>query len=78
MVEAGLDCLKARMPIAERTSPPTGKMHCGISVVLAETFAFCTAVFALDRNKQPCVDLSTSLNHVRSVKEGYVVGVASP
>jgi uncharacterized protein (TIGR00369 family) len=73
MVEAGTDFLKARMPVDERTRQPTGILHGGVSVVLAETLASCAAAFTLDRSKQHCVGLSINANHVRSVKEGYVL-----
>lgn len=78
MVEAGPDFLKARMPVDERTRQPTGILHGGASVFLAETLASCAAAFTLDRSKQHCVGLSINANHVKSVKEGHVVGVASP
>lgn len=78
MVHYSNDFLKARMPVDERTRQPTGILHGGVSVVLAEMLASCAAAFTLDRGKQHCVGLSINANHVRSVKEGYVVGVASP
>lgn len=78
MVEAGADFLKARMPVDERTCQPSGILHGGVSVVLAETLASCAASLTLNRSKHYCVGLSINANHVRSVKEGYVVGVASP
>ena len=78
MVEAGADFLKGRMPVDERTRQPAGILHGGASVVLAETLASCAAAFTLDRSKQHCVGLSINANHVRSIKEGYVIGVASP
>ena len=78
MVEAGADFLKARMPIDERTRQPSGILHGGASVVLAESLASCACAFTLDRSKQHCVGLEINANHVRSVTEGYVVGVTTP
>jgi 1,4-dihydroxy-2-naphthoyl-CoA hydrolase len=78
MVEAGSDFLKARMPVDERTRQPSGILHGGVSVVLAESLASCACAFTLDRRKQHCVGLEINANHVRSVTEGYVVGVATP
>lgn len=78
MVEAGDDFLKARMPVDERTRQPAGLLHGGASVVLAESLASCAAAFTIDRSRQHCVGLEINANHVRSVKEGYVVGVVTP
>ncbi|MDR3629619.1 MAG: hotdog fold thioesterase [Desulfocapsaceae bacterium] len=77
MLEAGADFLKARMPVDQRTRQPAGILHGGASVVLAETLASCAAAFTLDRSRQHCVGLSINANHVRSVKDGYVEGIAS-
>ena len=78
MVEAGDDFLKARMPVDERTRQPAGLLHGGASVVLAESLASFGATFTLDRSRQHCVGLEINANHVRSVREGYVTGVATP
>lgn len=78
MVEAGDDYLKARMPVDERTRQPAGLLHGGVSAVLAETLASCGTFFTLDSSKQHCVGLSIDASHIRSVREGYVFGTASP
>ena len=78
MVEAGDDFIKARMPVDERTRQPAGLLHGGASVVLAESLASCGAAFTIDRSRQHCVGLEINANHVRSVREGFVVGVATP
>jgi 1,4-dihydroxy-2-naphthoyl-CoA hydrolase len=40
--------------------------------------ASCACAFTLDRSRQHCVGLEINANHVRSVREGYVVGVTTP
>ncbi len=77
-LEAGDDWLTARMPVDDRTRQPAGILHGGASLVLAETLASTAAYFCIDANLKMCVGLEINANHVRSVREGYVYGRASP
>jgi len=74
----GDNYLKARMPVDHRTKQPYGLLHGGASCVLAETLGSVGAVFVVDPSKYQCVGLEINANHVRSAREGYVTGVASP
>jgi len=76
--EAGEDYLAARMPVDHRTRRPIGIMHGGASCVLAETVGSTAAQFCVDMAKHYCVGLDINTNHVRAVREGYVVGIAKP
>lgn len=76
--EVGDDFLSARMPINARTKQPLGIMHGGASCVLAETVGSTAANFCVDYSKQYCVGLDINTNHIRSIREGYVIGRASP
>jgi uncharacterized protein (TIGR00369 family) len=76
--EAGEDYLAARMPVDHRTRQPIGIMHGGASCVLAETVGSTAAQFCVDMAKHYCVGLDINTNHVRAVREGYVVGIAKP
>ncbi len=76
--EVGEDYLKARMPVDHRTNQPYGLLHGGASCVLAETIASVGAAMVVDHSKYYCVGLEINANHLRSVKEGYVTGVARP
>lgn len=77
-LEAGDNWLTARMPVDDRTRQPAGILHGGASLVLAETLASTAAFFSIDANSKMCVGLEINANHVRSVREGYVYGRATP
>ena len=77
-LEIGDDYLKARMPVDHRTIQPAGILHGGASVALAETLGSVAAFLCEDPDKKHCVGLEINANHVRSVRSGYVYGVARP
>ncbi|MDE3247624.1 MAG: hotdog fold thioesterase [Bacteroidota bacterium] len=77
-VKLGPDFISARMPVDHRTHQPYGLLHGGASVVLAETLGSFGAAMVVDENKFYCVGLEINANHVRSVRTGFVTGVASP
>ena len=77
-IEIGDDFLKARMPVNERTRQPIGIMHGGASCVLAETVGSNAANFCVDLSKQYCVGLDINTNHIRAVRDGYVIAIAKP
>jgi 1,4-dihydroxy-2-naphthoyl-CoA hydrolase len=74
--EVGEDSLTAIMPVDERTRQPMGILHGGANVVLAETIASTAANAVIDLEKYYCVGLDINANHIRSVREGFVTGVA--
>lgn len=69
--------ITARMPVDSRTHQPFGLLHGGASVVLAETLGSLAANLCVDDLKY-CVGLEINANHIRSVRCGEVVGVATP
>lgn len=71
------DYLEGRMPVDGRTHQPFGLLHGGASVALAETLGSLGAALKVDRTKQACVGLEINANHLRGVREGYVVGRAT-
>lgn len=77
-VELGENFLKARMPVDHRTKQPYGLLHGGASCVLSETIGSVAAAMVVDHAKFYCVGMEINANHVRSVSEGYVTGVATP
>lgn len=77
-VEIGPDYLKAKMPVTEKTRQPLGLLHGGASVVLAESLGSVAASVLLDPAKQIAVGLEINANHLRPVKDGFVMGTASP
>ena len=72
----GDDFLEATMPVDHRTHQPLGLLHGGASVTLAETLGSVAATLCVDETKQFCVGLEINANHIRSVTEGQVKGVA--
>lgn len=77
-IELGSDFLAAKMPITERNRQPIGIMHGGASCVLAETVGSTAANLCVDLMQFYCVGLDINTNHIRSVPEGFVIGVAKP
>ncbi len=76
--ELGDDFIKARMPVDHRTKQPYGLLHGGASCVLAETLGSVASAMVIDHSRFYCVGLEINANHVRGVKEGFVMGVAAP
>ena len=76
-LEVGDDFIRARVPVDSRTRQPVGILHGGVSVVLAETLGSCGAVLASPAGHR-AVGLDINANHLRSVSEGWVTGIARP
>jgi 1,4-dihydroxy-2-naphthoyl-CoA hydrolase len=77
-LELGDNYMKAKMPVDHRTQQPYGLLHGGASCVLAETIGSVASAMVVDHAKFVCVGLEINANHVRSAREGYVTGVATP
>ncbi|MBC6609293.1 hotdog fold thioesterase [Hymenobacter sp. BT507] len=77
LTEVGDRLLVGRMPVDRRTHQPMGLLHGGASVALAETLGSIGAVLQVDRTKQACVGLEINANHIKGVRDGYVVGRAT-
>lgn len=68
----------AAMPVTSQVHQPFGLLHGGASVALAETLASIGAWLHIDQATQYAVGLEINANHVRSVREGLVIGTAMP
>lgn len=77
-IDIGDDYLTARMPVDNKTKQPFGIMHGGASCVLAETVGSHAANFCVDLEKYYCVGLDINTNHIRAMREGFVIGTAKP
>ena len=77
-VEIGADFLTAKMPVDHRTIQPYGLLHGGASVTLAETIGSVASALVVDKEKFYCVGLEINANHIRSAREGFVMGTAMP
>ena len=76
-LEVGDDFISARVPVDTRSRQPYGILHGGVSVVLAETLGSCGAAFASPVGYR-AVGLDINANHIRSVTDGWVTGIARP
>ena len=74
----GADYLEGRMPVDGRTHQPMGLLHGGASVAFAETLGSIAAALRVDQRTQACVGLEINANHLKGVREGWVVGRATP
>jgi 1,4-dihydroxy-2-naphthoyl-CoA hydrolase len=77
-LEIGADFLRARMPVDDRTRQIFGILHGGASVALAETLGSVGAGLVIDPSKSTCVGQEINANHLRAVREGFVIGTAKP
>ena len=77
-IEAGDDFLVAKMPVDHRTKQPVGIMHGGASCVLAETVGSTAVNFCVDSQSQYCVGLDINTNHIKPMREGFVIATAKP
>ena len=76
--ELGESVIKASMPVDHRTIQPYGLLHGGASCVLAETLGSVASALVIDQTKFICVGLEINANHIRSAKEGRVMGTCTP
>ncbi|MEN7550293.1 hotdog fold thioesterase [Rapidithrix thailandica] len=74
--ELGDNYLCARMPVDHRTKQPMGLLHGGASVVLAETLGSVGGNLLVAHENKYCVGVEVNANHLKSVKEGFVMGRA--
>jgi 1,4-dihydroxy-2-naphthoyl-CoA hydrolase len=75
--EIGDDFIRGRVPVDARTRQPYGILHGGVSVLLAETLGSNGAMLAIEKGFR-AVGLEINANHIRSVSEGWVSGIAKP
>jgi len=68
--------VKARMPVDHRTTQPYGLLHGGASVALAESLGSVAGTLCVNISEEAVVGLEINANHIRSVKSGFVYGVA--
>ncbi|NQW76492.1 MAG: hotdog fold thioesterase [Cytophagales bacterium] len=72
------DFIKAKMPVDSRTKQPYGLLHGGASVVLAETLGSIASSLAVaDPTTHRGVGVEINANHMKSVKEGFVIGTCT-
>lgn len=74
----GENYIQAEMPVDHRTKQPYGLLHGGASVALAETLGSIGSALVIDTDHWICVGQEINANHIRSARQGWVIGTASP
>lgn len=69
--------ITAKMPVNSSVFQPMKILHGGATAALAETVGSVASAFFIDREKQITKGLELSINHLKSVKEGYVYATAT-
>ena len=76
--EIGPEYLRATMPVDARTHQPSGILHGGASVALAESVGSVGANLCVDMKTQICVGQEINANHLRPLGSGLVTAPARP
>jgi len=78
LLEVTKERVRARMPVTKQVHQPFGLLHGGASVALAETVCSIGAWMNVDQATQAAVGLEINANHIRGVRDGAVIGTATP
>ncbi|NBC82471.1 MAG: hotdog fold thioesterase [Bacteroidetes bacterium] len=70
--------ITATMPVDERTIQPFGYLHGGAMLALIETLGSAGSVVLLNDPEMAVFGASVSANHLRSMRQGTVTGIATP
>lgn len=75
-IDAGLDFLKASMPVNPNVHQPMGLLHGGATVALAESVGSAASMIFINPEKQEVRGIEISANHLKSKRNGIVYGTA--
>ena len=64
--------------VDRRTLQPAGILHGGASAALAETVGSVAAGLCVDPEQQRIVGLDINANHIRPVRDGWVIAITRP
>jgi 1,4-dihydroxy-2-naphthoyl-CoA hydrolase len=78
ITDFGLDYFCGKMPVDHRTVQPYGLLHGGASAVLAETLGSIAGGMQVNLETQSVVGVEINCNHLRSARDGWVYGKATP
>lgn len=78
ITEINEDSLVGTMPADSRNKQPFGILHGGANCVLAETLGSIAANMICNPKTHHAVGLSITTNHLKSVRNGLVKGIAKP
>ena len=78
ITDFGSDFVSGKMPVDHRTVQPFGLLHGGSSAALAETLGSIAGGMVLNDDSKTVVGLEINCNHLRSARDGWVYGKATP
>ena len=78
IIDIGENFISGKMPVDERTKQPFGLLHGGASAAFAETLGSMGAGKHVDLEKYSVVGVELNSSHLRAVKNGWVIGKATP
>ena len=78
ITDFGDDFTCGEMPVDHRTVQPYGLLHGGASAVLAETLGSIAGGMQVNLETQSVVGVEINCNHLRSARDGWVYGRATP
>ena len=78
ITDFGSDFVCGKMPVDHRTVQPYGLLHGGASAVLAESLGSIAGGMKVNRDTQTVVGVEINCNHLRSARDGWVYGRATP
>ena len=77
-IDIGDDFVTAKMPVTKKVHQPSGILHGGATVALAETVgSFASYFFCQDKNIS-VRGVEISANHLKSISKGFVYATAKP
>jgi len=77
MIDYGNDFLVARMPVNPKVHQPDGVLHGGATAALAESVGSYASFVFMDYENMYVRGLEITVNHLKSVKEGFVYAKAT-
>ena len=78
ITDIGDDFICGKMPVDDRTTQPFGLLHGGASAALAETLGSIGGGIKVYSNNETVVGIEINANHLKSVRDGWVYGKATP
>tara|TARA_Y100001958_G_C20962308_1_gene360590 strand:- start:216 stop:581 length:366 start_codon:yes stop_codon:yes gene_type:complete len=77
ITDFGIDFIKGKMPVNNKTKQPFGLLHGGASAAFAETLGSIGANMSIDSNNYSAVGIELNVSHLKSITNGWVFGNAT-
>lgn len=78
VTEVGENFVTMKMPVNSNVHQPLGMLHGGAVAALAENVASLAGNLVANAAGKVCLGLSLNTNHLKSVKDGFVLATAKP